>query len=49
MNLLALAVIPPDNGILDSGSRTLVGVAVVLAILALVIGLGVLLDRRAKA
>lgn len=32
-----------------SGSRTLVGIAIVLTVLALVIGIGVLLDGRARS
>ncbi|HEY1690568.1 MAG TPA: hypothetical protein VGG39_00315 [Polyangiaceae bacterium] len=33
----------------DSGERTLVAIAVVLAILAVVIGIGIAMDRRARA
>lgn len=54
MNLLAsvssvalVALSEGDGGY--SGSRTLVGVAIVLVVLAVVIGLGMVLDGRARS
>jgi hypothetical protein len=45
--LNALAFI--EGEVADSGERTLIAIAIVLAILAVVIGIGVAMDRRARA
>jgi hypothetical protein len=46
--LAAPSLVPGDSGS-DSGARTLVGAAVVLTMIAIVIGAGAVMDRGSRA